>query len=94
VTSAVVVAEVLGGARNLTEQREIDRLFAALQVHHVEAADSAESLVLLRQFRLSHNVSWHDCLIAAAARRLRMPVATLNERHFNLLPGVAVTRPY
>ena len=33
-------------------------------------------------------------LIAAAAVRLHIPVATLNDKHFRSIPSVKVIRPY
>jgi predicted nucleic acid-binding protein len=92
--SAVVAAEVLIGARNLREQREVDRLLADFRIEQIEPADCALSLDLLRKHRLSAGVGWLDCLIAATAMRLHVPVATLNERHFAAIAGLAVNRPY
>ena len=93
-TSAVVAAEVLIGARDLREQREVDRLLADFRIEHIEPADCALSLDLLRRHRLSSGVGWLDCLIAATAMRLNVPVATLNERHFAAIAGLTVNRPY
>ncbi len=45
-------------------------------------------------YRLTHGVDWVDCLVGATARRMGAPVATQNERHFRLLPGVSVLNPY
>jgi predicted nucleic acid-binding protein len=93
-TSAVAAAEVLIGARDLREQREIDRLLADFHIEHIDPADCAVSLDLLRRHRLSAGVGWLDCLIAATAMRLGVPVATLNERHFSTIAGLTVNRPY
>jgi predicted nucleic acid-binding protein len=94
ITSSIVVAEALSGARNLVEQREIDRLLSAFRVVRFEPADCDLSIALLRQLKLSHGIGWHDCLIAATAIRLNLPVATLNDRHFRPVPGLQVRRPY
>jgi len=93
-TSTVVAAEILTGARDTREQREIDRLLADFQIHHLEPADCVTALDLLRRHRLSGGIGWQDCLIAATAIRLRVPVATLNDHHFAVIPGLAVNRPY
>jgi tRNA(fMet)-specific endonuclease VapC len=94
VTSEVVAAELITGARNLSDQRQIDLFLSRFQIHSVESVDSTLSLRLLRDHRLSSNIGWLDCLIAACALRLQIPVATLNERHFRVVPGLAVVRPY
>lgn len=93
-THVVVVAEVLTGARSTQEQQEIDRLFQAFRLYHIQEADSLLSLDLLRQFRLSNGVGWLDCLVAATALRLGLPVATLNDRHFTIFQALTVVRPY
>jgi len=93
-THAVVVAEVLIGARDAHEQREIDRLFHAFAVHHPNEADSALSLDLMRQSRLSSGVGWLDCLITATATRLNLAIATLNDRHFSVFRSLTTIRPY
>jgi predicted nucleic acid-binding protein len=93
-THAVVVAEVLSGARDSREQRDIDQLFQHFSLLTVSEADSRDSLTLLRQFRLSHGVGWLDCLIASTAIRLAVPVANLNIKHFAVFPGLRVFAPY
>jgi predicted nucleic acid-binding protein len=42
----------------------------------------------------SRGVGFHDCLLGAAAVRRKIPIATLNEKHFKALPGVKVVKPY
>ncbi len=81
-TSVVVAAELLSGARDQREQREIARLLARFQVEPLSPVISTGALDMLRQFKLSHAIGWPDCLIAATAIRLEIPVATLNDRHF------------
>jgi predicted nucleic acid-binding protein len=93
-TNVVVAAEVLTGARDIREQREIERLLADFQVEPIEAVDSMRSLDFLRQYRLARGIGWQDCLIAATAMRMQMPVATLNDRHFAVITGLNVHRPY
>ena len=88
------MAEVLTGARDGREQRQIDRLFAACRVEPIVPVDGDRSLDLLRTYRLSHGVGWLDRLIAATALRLAVPVATLNDRHFRATAGLSVHRPY
>jgi predicted nucleic acid-binding protein len=93
-TNSVVIAELLSGARNLVEQKEIDRLIAVFHIHPIEPIDCDRSLALLRLLKLSHGIGWHDCLLAVSALRLNLAVATLNDRHFAPVPGLRVHRPY
>jgi len=93
-THAVVVAEVLCGARNRNEQNTIEEFFSRFQVYSIEAQDSRLSLDLLKRTRLAFGVGWLDCLIAATSLRLALVVTTLNEKHFGVFEGLSVMRPY
>ncbi len=93
-THPAVLAEVLPGARAKREQSVVDDLFGFFHVIPVTQEDVVRSLDLLREYRLSNGVGWLDCLIGSTASRTRIPVATLNEKHLAILPGVTVHRPY
>jgi predicted nucleic acid-binding protein len=93
-THLVVVAEVLGGARDGREQREIERLFQEFRTVTITEPDSERSMDLFRLFRLAHGVGPLDCLIAATCIRCKLPIATLNERHFAVFEGLSIFRPY
>jgi predicted nucleic acid-binding protein len=53
-THVVVLAEVLSGARDTAEQKEIDRFFNEFQVLQVNEEDSRKSLEAYRANHLSH----------------------------------------
>ncbi len=93
-TSVIVVAELLTGARDRREQAVIDRPLTRFRVEAIDPSDGIDALNLLRQHRLTNGIGWPDCLIAAAAIRTALPVATLNDRHFRVVPGLTVHRPY
>ena len=76
------------------ESRAIDQLFARFRVEAITAHDSIRALKWLSRFYHAFGVGFHDCLLGAAAVRMRMPIATLNDKHFKALPGVKVVRPY
>jgi len=75
-THTVVVAEVLVGARNQHEQTAIAQVLGEFRIHPMNASDAGESISLLKRHRLSRGTGWLDCLIAATALRLNLPVAT------------------
>jgi predicted nucleic acid-binding protein len=74
--------------------REIDQLLARFQHEPVASGDSTRALTWLRKYYHSRGVGFHDCLLGAAAVRRKIPLATMNEKHFKALPGVKVVRPY
>ena len=94
ICSAVTKAELFVGARTRAELRAIDQLLARFDLEPIVADDSVRSLNWLKKYYHSHGVGFHDCLLAAAAVRLHVPIATLNEKHFKVLPSVKVIRPY
>jgi predicted nucleic acid-binding protein len=46
------------------------------------------------RYRLSHQVSMMDCLIASASARLQIPTYTSNLKHFQVLIGQLAQKPY
>lgn len=91
---AVVVAEVMAGARNRADQDQIERLFASFRIAQISEIDSSHSIQLLTRHRLASGDGWLDCIIAATALQLAEPVVTLNVRHFSIFTGLQVLRPY
>lgn len=94
VVHPVVEAELLAGARDRAELRQVSRLLARFEQIALEHIDVRTSLRLLARHRLAGGVSWEDCLLAATALRSRTPIATLNDKHFRVFRGLRVVRPY
>lgn len=93
-THAIVVAELLAGARDAREQATIDSFLSAFEVVCPDEADALRALALYRQLRLTHGVDWPDCQIAATALRRGLGVATQNVKHFAAFAGLRVARAY
>lgn len=91
---AAVAAELLAGVRNRNELRELDLLLDAAKVIAPSERDWTLALRLCRVHRLANGTDWVDCLVAATALRLGVPVATVNEKHFRPIRGLRVVRPY
>jgi hypothetical protein len=93
-THTVVAAELLLGARDRREQQQVDRLLSRFTVLSANEQDSFAAVDYVRQFRLSHGVGVLDCVIAATCVRIGAPIATINSKHFSIIQGLSVTRPY
>ena len=91
---AVTFAEVIVGTRDSRELLRLQRFLRPFPLESPTLEDWPEALNFLAKFHLSHNVDLPDCLIAATALRLKLPIATVNDRHFRLFPGLKVIRPY
>jgi tRNA(fMet)-specific endonuclease VapC len=94
ICSVVTEAELVVGARGRTELRAIDQLLARFEIESITSQDSVRALKWLKKLYHARGVGFHDCLLGAAAVRKRVPLATLNEKHFSALPAVKVIRPY
>ena len=87
-------AEVLVGARDRDELELLRELLGRFRRVRVTTDDFDHCLAFVRRLTLSHGVGWPDCLIAATALRLSVPVVTINDKHFRAIRGLRVVRPY
>ena len=92
--SVVTYAELLAGCRNRKEEQAVSRFISEFKVEPVTAEDSLNAIRLLKKHRLKDGLGWLDCLVACAALRLHLPIATLNEKHFQPISGIKIICPY
>jgi predicted nucleic acid-binding protein len=90
--SVVTLTEVAGGMRS-PELREVMRLLGSMQRFEVSQQVAWRAATLMNEFRRSHSgIGLGDYLIAATALTEGLELATLNIRHYPMLPGL--TRPF
>jgi predicted nucleic acid-binding protein len=94
VISVVTAAELIAGCRNKREQNLVEKEIALYPIIYISGAVSATALDWYRQFHLSHNAGFLDCLIGASAYHNGLAVCTLNDKHFSPLRNLQVERPY
>lgn len=92
--SPVVWLEILEGAENAKEQARAVDLLRHFEKIEVASTDFDWAIQQALRFRLSHNVDMMDCLIAASAQRLEIPLFTRNLKHFQPMIGELARRPY
>ena len=90
----VVWLEVLEGAANRKDQDRAVRLLGQFERIEVLSTDFDWAIRQTLALRLSHRVDVMDCLIAASAHRLDLPVFTRNLKHFQPLIGPLARSPY
>jgi predicted nucleic acid-binding protein len=90
----LVYMEVVNGARNRIEVQQAITLLQPYPVIYLISKDSKWAQEQHLKFKLSHNVGIGDALIASASARLKIPIYTLNTKHFAPLPDVTAIRPY
>lgn len=91
---AVAAMELVMGCRDRADLERIQRLLAAFEVVWPEASEFAAAYQLLLTHRLSSGLDIPDCLIAATALARSARLYTFNLKHFQVVPGLDVERPY
>jgi predicted nucleic acid-binding protein len=86
--------ELIVGCRNRRELRRLERFLRRFTIMAMTEVIAASAVTLLRQYRLSHGLSISDALIAATALEYNETLYTRNVRHFQMIPGLTVVRPY
>jgi predicted nucleic acid-binding protein len=92
--SRIVTLEVLQGAPSIQHQQNALQLLNALTDVELTVSDFIWSKDQLIQYRLTKGVGAFDCLIAAPSFRLKLPLYTLNLKHFTPILGALAQRPY
>lgn len=92
--SPVVWLEVIEGATNKLDQKRAVQLLARFERVEVAPTDFDWAIRRALALRLSHNIDMMDCLIAASAHRLGLPLFTRNFKHFQPLIGQLAPKPY
>ncbi|MCP4456965.1 MAG: type II toxin-antitoxin system VapC family toxin [Cytophagales bacterium] len=83
--SIVTVGELLYGALNKKELKQINKDLAHLSTLHISESTSEVFNKLMTEYTLSHNLGLADGLIAATAIAEDIPLFTLNTKDFKFI---------
>lgn len=86
--------EVIEGCSDKQKQHAAIRVLDKFQLTPVTNDDVEWATVALLQHYLKLNADASDCLIAATAHRLQVPLYTRNLKHFGPLLGALAQQPY
>ena len=86
--------ELIVGCRNRRELHRLERFLRRFTILAMTEVVAARAVTLLRQYRLNHGLSITDALIAATALECNETLSTKNVRHFQMISGLTVERPY
>ena len=86
--------ELVEGTSDKRGYRAVLKLVGQLEMIETTESDLIWATDMLSLYRHSHNVDSFDCMIAAAAVRLGLPIYTRNLKHFTVLAGDLVVAPY
>jgi predicted nucleic acid-binding protein len=88
VISDVTRAELFVGALNKRELQTLYKDVSQLTILPIQPTISTMSIELLVKYCLSHNLDFHDALIAATAIFYNFELYTLNVKDFAFIPGL------
>ncbi|PTM13133.1 MAG: pilus assembly protein [Bacteroidetes bacterium] len=86
--SIITVGELLFGALNKKERKQINQDIAHLHLLHLDSAIGDCCIELMNNYTLSHSLSLPDGLIAATAIIQDIPLYTLNKKDFQYIKGI------
>ena len=92
ITWIEIIQGARGGKREQAAHKRVLDLFA---LEYLVQGDMDWAMNQLLKYRLSHSIDGNDCLIAAVAYRLGIPLYTRNIKHMTPLLGVKLAvKPY
>ena len=86
--------ELVVGCRNKAELIQLKQFLQKCMVLPVTSTASQIAYQLMESFFFSHGLLMPDALIAATVQEHGLTLYTKNARHFNMMPGLTVIRPY
>jgi predicted nucleic acid-binding protein len=90
----IVAMELIQDARNDREVRRALNLVAPFRLVWPTEADCERAPSNFTAFHLSHNLGLLDALIASSAVGSSATLMTFNTKHYRVVPGLTVGRPY
>jgi len=86
--------ELITGCRNKAELTQLQQFLQQVAVLALSSTASQNAHQLMESLFLSHGLLIPDALIAATALEEQLTLHTKNVRHFQMIPGLIVIRPY
>lgn len=86
--------EVLAGSISKIHQAEAENILDQFELLYCTASDQAWAIQQVKRFQFRHHIGANDCLIAAVAYRLQVPLYTHNLKDMTPLIGALAIQPY
>lgn len=86
--------ELIVGCRDKAEVQQTEKLLADYDVLDVTSLISRKAYELIVRFSKSHGMAIPDALIAATALVKNAVLVTSNVRHFSMIDGLRLEKPY
>ncbi len=92
--SLISSMELVAGCRDAAELRQVQQFLRQVTPLPLSASTSQSAYQLMESYSLSHGLQIPDAMIAATALEHQLTLYTKNTRHFRMIPGLTVHRPY
>jgi len=92
--TSITWLEVMAGASSKVNQTESKSVLSKFELLYLTTADQQWAMDQLERFQFSHHISINDCLIAAVAQRMRLPLYTHNLKDMAPMIGALAVKPY
>lgn len=92
--SGIVVMELVQDAKNAHQVQKALKLVSPLPVVWPTEADCNRALSDFTKYHLSHSLGLLDSLIAATATGLGATLWTFNVKHYKVVTGLVLEKPY
>jgi predicted nucleic acid-binding protein len=92
--SVITAMELAAGARDSRDLRELRRFIGQFYTLDIVPDISKAAYRLVVNYGLSHGMRPPDALIAATCLAHGLTLYTKNIRHFRMIPGLPLVRPY
>lgn len=86
--------EVMEGTSNKANQAQCKNLLSQFELLYLTSSDQQWAMQQLERFQFSHHIGMGDCLIAASAYRLQLPLYTHNLKDMTPMLGDLAVKPY
>jgi predicted nucleic acid-binding protein len=92
--SVISAMELVVGCRNKREVDQAKHLITSFGLLHLHPSESRQAYELVQAYSKSHGLAIPGALIAATALAQELELASDNVRHFEMISGLRVARPY
>ncbi len=92
--SGHVQVELIEGCKNKIEFEKTTKFLNKIEIQWANKKVYKQAVKTFMQYKLSHNISFVDAVIAYHAKSLLSPIYTKNVKDFKLVEGIEIIVPY
>jgi predicted nucleic acid-binding protein len=92
--TAITWMEVMVGTSSKSNQAQSKATLDNFELLYIMITDQQWAMEQLERFQFSHHLEMNDCLIAAVAYRLQLPLYTHNLKDMTPMIGSLAIKPY